>query len=249
MCSEVDTVPMPAEKEMLLIDSLYNSIQLSLMAFEKDIVLLAELLIKQGRYAEARLLLRIAMPNGEPPAGAFFANPNQGYNVKAMLATCEKKTQGLTEEQLKQLVDRQNQKLEAGDLQKAEAIELKYSIAEKDVDHLGRLLIRLAAIYKKHHLLTQAEAMYRSVSRNSSNSHLLDVLIADVLMKQGRYAEARLLLRTWVPNGEPSAGGFCPNQNQGYNVRVMLATCEKKTQGLTEEQLKLLVDKQKQVAR
>ena len=151
--------------------------------------------------------------------------------------------------QIEQLQQAAQECMHTGNYDKAEvsldkAMELNEPFFAKGRNELieGRLIGLLSGVYAAEKKWSEAERLYETKGRRIWVPTAVDETVAYFLMQQGKYAEARVVLRPFVANMKPPPeGNFCATPLGEYNrLKEMLATCESKTRDLTEEQLSQL---------
>ncbi len=104
----------------------------------------------------------------------------------------------------------------------------------------------LVSMFERQGRFTDAEHLYETKIRKSYNSQYVDEQVAELLMKQGKYDEARSILRTFVPQMEMPKSIGCGHPIMHYtDLKNLLQCCEEKTPSLTDTELDEILERRK----
>jgi len=101
----------------------------------------------------------------------------------------------------------------------------------------AKILRQLIDIYKRQSRWSEAEALLET--NKGVGGAFGEIEVAQVLIKQGKYQEARAILRKIVPQMKPPTGSVCGNPYVAYNeLQDLYNTCIKNSKDLSEEEWK-----------
>ncbi len=226
---------------------------------------IAKLLFKQKRYAEARVLLQDLLADQEFESSKNFKSLRT--QAENLLKMCSSKTSQLSSQDLVSIKRTRSQRLSK--LPKLiEVNRLRYLGAEyrsrrqypKAIEFYTKALILnrpymgqdmrtdhhivgcLIAIYKKMGKWKDAEEMYETYGRNQWISKHIDLEVAELLEKQGRYAEARAVLQPWVDTLRKPMNTGCGTVRMLHSKNLsLLRQAEAKTPNLSKDQMDKII--------